>query len=794
LSQSGGSPFANVQAGAIVNIKNGSFAAGGITMFTNGGTGITTVASQNHGLSLGDRVVIAGTVNYNGSWPIIGTITASTFQISTTFVANDAMGTWTRANGGIFDISIVATNSITLNASQLPTISASQSNVNWQVNACGTNGSVGTNTLTDLSPAFNSVSTGDTLWITAGKNTGVYPNITKVSSTTLQLASGSFRSSQTGSVCWMVTKGALVNNTSAFQAAIDAAAAAGGGVVYIPEGYYYFTGTQSLVVRSNVILRGMRSAPPFWRNDFWEAGVTQGPVLLAAADPTTAISVGSPFIILQGNNCSCIIEGLTIFYPLQYLSGQTGGISFSVIQYPYCIDMQTTSQGPGCDNRVMNMQLVNPFQGIRLETASLAGSGAVGRNHISNVYGSPLSIGISINNLGDVCYIEKVNFSPNTIASYVWVSPTGAPSLQDWNTYYVQNVTAIQIRNVNWIVLQDIFALLVSCGIKIVEDTALVEAELFGSNIQFDQADIGLHLVLKNAGSFLDVEFTNLRITTNPIGALVVNNPDVYQFRKCIYGDPSSVASANGALAINTGSLTVFGGGADNIVDWEIPSNSMFLTLANIWFGAHSNTEATGLFALYGRVRLQGCQFSTGAFAQCFNIGPNATSGIIYGNDYWDNTPGTNYATASQAMNMFGGVCVGINSPTNPGQLHVYGTPSGGSGDYTNISNPQLKVVGAASYWRIAHLSASSTISGVHNYETGKDVYWGETSDTGTYHFRGRNFAVEGGNISVGSSGPQILSGSGAPAGSAPNGSLYLRTDGTGPNLYVRQNGAWVSK
>jgi len=70
----------------------------------------------------------------------------------------------------------------------------------------------------------------------------------------------------------MVTKGALVNNTSAFQAAIDAAAAAGGGVVYIPEGYYYFTGTQSLVVRSNVILRGMRSAPPFWRNDSGKPG------------------------------------------------------------------------------------------------------------------------------------------------------------------------------------------------------------------------------------------------------------------------------------------------------------------------------------------------------------------------------------------------------------------------------------------------------------------------------------------------------------------------------------------
>lgn len=51
------------------------------------------------------------------------------------------------------------------------------------------------------------------------------------------------------------------------------------------------------------------------------------------------------------------------------------------------------------------------------------------------------------------------------------------------------------------------------------------------------------------------------------------------------------------------------------------------------------------------------------------------------------------------------------------------------------------------------------------------------------------------GAITLGAAGgPQIISGTPAPTVSAPNGSLYLRTDGTGPNLYVRQNGGWVSK
>lgn len=51
-------------------------------------------------------------------------------------------------------------------------------------------------------------------------------------------------------------------------------------------------------------------------------------------------------------------------------------------------------------------------------------------------------------------------------------------------------------------------------------------------------------------------------------------------------------------------------------------------------------------------------------------------------------------------------------------------------------------------------------------------------------------------SIRIGGSGaPTITSGAGAPASSEPNGSLYLRTDGsTATTLYVRISGAWVGK
>jgi hypothetical protein len=61
-----------------------------------------------------------------------------------------------------------------------------------------------------------------------------------------------------------------------------------------------------------------------------------------------------------------------------------------------------------------------------------------------------------------------------------------------------------------------------------------------------------------------------------------------------------------------------------------------------------------------------------------------------------------------------------------------------GSGDWTNATTYTYKINPSSSYWRILHLSANSTVSGVYTYQTGKSVYWGEDTDTGDYSFRGR--------------------------------------------------------
>jgi hypothetical protein len=67
--------------------------SGSITAFADAGGGLVTVTSANHGLNNGDCVTISGTTNYNGEFTI-SNVTTNTFDITDTWVSNDATGTW----------------------------------------------------------------------------------------------------------------------------------------------------------------------------------------------------------------------------------------------------------------------------------------------------------------------------------------------------------------------------------------------------------------------------------------------------------------------------------------------------------------------------------------------------------------------------------------------------------------------------------------------------------------------------------------------------------------------------
>ena len=90
-------------------------------------------------------------------------------------------------------------------------------------------------------------------------------------------------------------------------------------------------------------------------------------------------------------------------------------------------------------------------------------------------------------------------------------------------------------------------------------------------------------------------------------------------------------------------------------------------------------------------------------------------------------------------------------------QILSPGVWSGGWGDYTGVTNPQLKLQSngpSSSYVRAVHLSNHPTVSTVFNFQKNKDVYWGEPNDNGSYYFRGKNMVVSDGNMGVGTNSP----------------------------------------
>ena len=68
-------------------------AGNAITAFADAGGGQVTVTSTGHGLYAGDSVTISGTTSYNGTFTIAN-VTDDDFEITDTWVADDATGVW----------------------------------------------------------------------------------------------------------------------------------------------------------------------------------------------------------------------------------------------------------------------------------------------------------------------------------------------------------------------------------------------------------------------------------------------------------------------------------------------------------------------------------------------------------------------------------------------------------------------------------------------------------------------------------------------------------------------------
>jgi len=169
----------------------------------------------------------------------------------------------------------------------------------------------------------------------------------------------------------------------AIQNAMNACFKAGGGTVYLPEGVYLIQ--NRIIIPNAVTLRGD------WARPKEDDKSVRGTILHIVHDQNDPDAIGTILI-----NDSAGIRDLSIFYPRQTSLP-------SVIRYPFAIE------GVGSNSCVLNVTLVNAYQGIRYTRQP---TGSVVFPYIRNVYGSPIFTGIRIHNTTATPRVENVHFSP----------------------------------------------------------------------------------------------------------------------------------------------------------------------------------------------------------------------------------------------------------------------------------------------------------------------------------------------------------------------------------------------
>ena len=196
----------------------------------------------------------------------------------------------------------------------------------------------------------------------------------------------------------------------------------GGGTLYLSAGKYKIDG--QLVIPKGVVLRGD------WKQPLKDSPVV-GTILMAYGGKGSE-SESNSFIIMEP---STGLYNLSIWYPEQTPDNIT----------PYPPTVLYGRQGVWGNDycNVRNINLINSYSGIILSRTNGGGC-----PNIFNIYGSPLSRGIEIDNIADVGRFDWIDFSPD-----YW-SASGlpnAPAKDGAHKKYIRdNATAMVMRRNDW--------------------------------------------------------------------------------------------------------------------------------------------------------------------------------------------------------------------------------------------------------------------------------------------------------------------------------------------------------
>lgn len=262
------------------------------------------------------------------------------------------------------------------------------------------------------------------------------------------------------------------DDTTAIQAALDAAAAAGGGVVYLPAGTYLVRTHLSVPAETSLV--GVGRAPAVYREK------TPGSTLLAVEGAGRAD--GAAFITLEGPDST--LQGVKVLYPNQVVAD-------APVPYPW-----TVRGGAGDGAALIDVLLVNPYQAVDL--ATMGGS----RHYIRGLYGQPLLKGIWVDRCYDIGRIHDVHFWP------FWSMDKRVLDFTE------AHATSFIFQRSDWEVVENVFSWGYHVGMEL---SASKDGAMNGqmSDVAFDGVDIG---IVADATQLQGVSFSNLAIANDSRG------------------------------------------------------------------------------------------------------------------------------------------------------------------------------------------------------------------------------------------------------------------------------------
>lgn len=229
-----------------------------------------------------------------------------------------------------------------------------------------------------------------------------------------------------------------MDNTVAFQQAIDAASVKG-GVVFVPAGRWLVKG--HLVLKPGVHLMGVNAAPQSWEPQ-------SGTVLLAVEG--RGDEAAPAFIEMRS---STSLEGVTIYYPEQKVD--------DIRPYPWTIQIRgdaAVKNDVSFDETVQNVTLINSYNGIR------TGPTENGRHRIMGVHGCVLRRGIYIDWTGDVGRVENVQFH-----SHFWANAAFGGNWDKVFAYMRAHLEAFTFGRTDWEYVTNTFVFPAKIGYKFIE-------------------------------------------------------------------------------------------------------------------------------------------------------------------------------------------------------------------------------------------------------------------------------------------------------------------------------------